>query len=435
MSRVFIYAVNVIGPAMAGPSIRCLEFAKALSFKHEVFLIAPQATDLKGENFTLLVKDSPLYHELFPTVEVLITQVLNFSLSLKAKRLGIKIIFDAYTPTPLEQLELFKPLPLAHRKNFHQTSIRHLLLAFQMADYIICASEKQRDLWIGFLLGHHLFNPSDYEKDNTLRHLIDTVPFGLSSQAPLKNGPGLRECYQFKPQDCLVVWGGGIWNWFDPLSLIRAMKLLEESHPHIKLIFMGIKNPDPMVKEMAMTKEALALSDQLKLTNCTVFFNQGWIPYEQRHNFLLEADVGVSTHFEHLETRYAFRTRMLDYLWAGLPILATQGDAFAELIEKNQLGKVVPYQNEQALKEALIQLTTKGEEHLEMKKRLNLAAKNFYWEKVVHPLDLALTSLSAQPKKPLSIRQFKQLASYALYLIKEKGLVHTFHVIAKKIKS
>jgi hypothetical protein len=36
--------------------------------------------------------------------------------------------------------------------------------------------------------------------------------------------------------------------------------------------------------------------------------------------------IGVSAHPAHLETRFAFRTRMLDYLWAGLPIVSTEGE-------------------------------------------------------------------------------------------------------------
>jgi glycosyltransferase involved in cell wall biosynthesis len=434
MARLFIYAFNIIGTTMAGPSIRCWEFAKALGRSHEVFLIAPQETEARGENFTILVKNDATYQKLFPTVDVILTQVLSFSLALKAKQQGIKIILDAYTPTPLEQFEQFKSFTLADRQRLHGAAINNLRLGFQMADHIICASEKQRDLWLGFLLGQELFDPVDYIHDNSLRHLIDVVPFGLSSQSPLKNGPGLREQYHFQPSDRLVVWGGGIWDWFDPLSLIRAMKLLQDSHPEIKLIFMGVKNPDPLVKEMAMTQQAITLAEQLNLKDQTVFFNHGWIPYQERHNFLLDASVGVSTHFDHLETRYAFRTRMLDYLWAQLPILATQGDTFAELIEKNQLGQVVPYQDEEAIKQALIKLTTNTTDYQGMKERLGLIAHQFKWEVVVQPLDRAITFLSAQSKHSLSIQDVKKLVSYATRQVKEKGLRHTLNIIKQKIK-
>ncbi len=51
----------------------------------------------------------------------------------------------------------------------------------------------------------------------------------------------------------------------------------------------------------------------------SVFFNPDWVAYEDRGDYLLEADAGVSTHFAHIETEFAFRTRILDYLWAGLP--------------------------------------------------------------------------------------------------------------------
>ena len=52
-----------------------------------------------------------------------------------------------------------------------------------------------------------------------------------------------------------------------------------------------------------------------------------------------EADLGVSAHRDHLEARYAHRTRLLDYLWAGLPVVATRGDALAELVDRERLGR------------------------------------------------------------------------------------------------
>ena len=55
------------------------------------------------------------------------------------------------------------------------------------------------------------------------------------------------------------------------------------------------------------------------------------MPYERARRYLLEADVGVSAHFDDLETRFAFRTRLLDCFWAGLPVVTTRGDSLGEL--------------------------------------------------------------------------------------------------------
>ena len=51
-------------------------------------------------------------------------------------------------------------------------------------------------------------------------------------------------------------------------------------------------------------------------------------------NFLLEADIGVSTHVDHVETAFSFRTRILDYLWAVPPVVTTTGDDARPTIDR-----------------------------------------------------------------------------------------------------
>src|SRR5690606_19989391 len=111
-------------------------------------------------------------------------------------------------PLPLELLELFKHHSAAERQERQLSAINHLIFNFKMADAILCASEKQRDLWMGFLLGQKLIHPNRYDSDNSLRNLIDVIPFGLPSSMPVKNGPGLREKYSFQPSDKILLWGG-----------------------------------------------------------------------------------------------------------------------------------------------------------------------------------------------------------------------------------
>src|SRR5207253_10712008 len=40
-------------------------------------------------------------------------------------------------------------------------------------------------------------------------------------------------------------------------------------------------------------------------------------------------------------TRFAFRTRLLDCVWAGLPIVTTEGDALSDLVRERGLGRTV----------------------------------------------------------------------------------------------
>ena len=68
---------------------------------------------------------------------------------------------------------------------------------------------------------------------------------------------------------------------------------------------------------------------------------------------LCEADVGVTLHPVHIETRYSLRARVLDYFWARLPVLITDGDVTSEWVRQYGLGQVVPPRDVDAVANAL----------------------------------------------------------------------------------
>jgi glycosyltransferase involved in cell wall biosynthesis len=186
--------------------------------------------------------------------------------------------------------------------------------------------------------------------------------------------------------DDVIVWAGGIYDWFDPLTLIRAVARLSRKRPTVRLYFMGLRHPNPDVPPMQMAIDAQALADELGVAGRNVFFNDGWVDYSERQNFLLEANLGVTVHFDSAETRFSFRTRALDYLWAGLPIVATQGDAFAELIEREGLGLTVPAEDSAALEQALSRLLEDWEFAEGCRARVAEVRERFRWSLVLDPL-------------------------------------------------
>lgn len=396
MAKVLIHSPGYIGESMAGPVIRALEFAKALASYHEVILLAPGDAQCQTDGFKRLSLEDPNYPIQFRDADVLVTQRLSIPLAKLASHNGVKVIIDAYDPSPLELLEYYKRDPKARRREKIAAETSTLAFNFKMADGILCASERQRDLWIGFLMALKLISPAVYDRDSSLRGFIDVVPFGLPSLSPKKNGMGLKQKLGLHPEDKVLLWGGGIWNWFDPLSLIKAMKIISLTRADIKLVFMGVKPPAPAPPAMWMARDAMQLAQQLELLGRTVFFHQEWVPYDQRQNFLLDADVGVSTHFEHLETHFSFRTRILDYLWAQLPIIATKGDSFAELIDHERLGLLVPYQDEEALAESIIKLLDDQDQLLQIKQNISRVCEKFCWTSVISPLHHMIEELASR---------------------------------------
>jgi len=387
MAKILINCLDYINESMAGPAIRSWEFATQLSKNHEVVVISPNKTNLKSKSFILKEYSTKTFAEEVRSADFLISQTVRPKVAKLARKYNTRIILDAYDPIIIEALESNSEEDYGLRVALNKILLLEQSSSFCFADSVICASEKQRDLWFGVLSAMNKITPAMYDQDNSLRNLIDVVPFGLSSTPPSNAKSNiLNKKFGIKETDFVLLWGGGIWNWFDPLTLIEAVAAVQDKLP-IKLVFMGIDHPNKNIPRMPMVKKAVDRAKELGVLDDSVFFNEGWVPYKQRQEFLKSADVGVSMHFDHLETRFSFRTRILDYIWAELPIIATQGDSFAEIIEEQQLGEVVKYTDKKSIVEAILKLASDKKYYSETKKNLHSFQEKFYWEECVKPIE------------------------------------------------
>jgi glycosyltransferase involved in cell wall biosynthesis len=257
-------------------------------------------------------------------------------------------------------------------------------------------------------------DPESADADPSLRDLIDVVPFGLEAEPAVASAPALKGVVPgIGENDKVLLWGGGIWNWFDPLTPIRAVHELSRERDDVKLFFLGVKHPNPGVHQTAMTEQAVRLADELGLRDRFVFFNFGWVPYAERANYLLEADVGISSHPDTVETRFSFRTRLLDYFWAGLPTVATEGDVLSDLVRERNLGRAVPVGDVGAWVEALRELLDDPAEQTEVRRNVEAARAQFAWPNVVEPLArlVAVPGGRVNPPHPVAPMTYRYLAA------------------------
>jgi glycosyltransferase involved in cell wall biosynthesis len=164
------------------------------------------------------------------------------------------------------------------------------------------------------------------------------------------------------------------------------MAEVRKTRPDVKLYFMGLKSPNPQVPLMPMARRAQELSRELGLLDKAVFFAPEWVKYEERVNYLLEADAGVSAHFDTIETRFSFRTRILDNFWASLPTLTTAGDPLAEVIEQRGAGLAMPYQSVESWVAAIEKITSDKQFNSACRLASGGIARDFTWEKTALPL-------------------------------------------------
>ena len=386
-TRILVVTTDRVGEAMAGPGIRAFELSRLLADAgHDVVLASPYPLDRATPGFrSALVGDRSALEPLVGASDVVvgIAGCLHHH-GWIGEVDDVAVVIDAYDPTALEALERHLGAPEAEREGAWADGLAQMVAPLRWADLVLCASTRQRDLLTGILLALGRVNPDTYGADPTLGDLLAVVPFGLPDAAPeVPATDPLRGPDRPVAADATVLlWAGGIYDWLDPLTLVEALPLLDDD---VVAVFPGVAHPTPGVGPMGMVERVRARADELGLTGRRVIFGDGWVPYDERAGWLLSADVGVSLHGRHLETTYAFRTRMLDYLWTDLPIVCSDGDALADLVRSEGLGEVVPPGDPEALARAVVVMRD-PERRAAQRAALAAVAERFRWPVVAAPL-------------------------------------------------
>jgi glycosyltransferase involved in cell wall biosynthesis len=384
--KVLVVANDHVGSRMAGPGIRALRLAEELAKRFDVTLQIPYESDIEPTGVRLLVGnpyDARRMTVLATGFDAVVAQRLPVPTLRALGRAGTRTVYDLYAPLTIENLAFDAGRRLGSLETAYfrlNTLVQEAVLRY--GDAFICASETQRDLWLGSLLALGRIDHDAYARDPTFRSLIDVVPFGIDETPPSQN-PSLRDVVPgIGDETEILLWPGGIWNWFDPLTVIRAVAALRNAGRDLWLVFLGLQHPNPGVPAMAKAGRALALADELGLTGRGVHVNPGWVPHEQRGGWLLEADLGVSAHLDELESRFAYRTRLLDCFWAGLPVVVTDGDALARVVAERRIGRVVAPGDVRGWSDAVGSLLDDAVEREAMRGRLADVAAEFSWPRV-----------------------------------------------------
>lgn len=385
-AHVLIVSHDVVDLMMAGPGIRYLEMARALTDELDVTLAIPSESSLaipgirlvrywedRPESLQILVENSDVI-----LVSGYMVEKFPFLTRTRAR-----VVVDLYDPFVLENLFYYIDESLEDQERLNQHSIRITNQLANLGDFFICGNDRQRDYWIGVLTAMGRVNPRNYLKDPSLRSLIDVVGIGIPEKEPTFRAYLKGRHPEIPATSRIVLWGGGIWNWLDPLTLVEAWPEVVTAHPDARLVFLGTRHPNPLVPKHVMAEKTERLArDTGELGKTILFFE--WLSYEDREALLSEADVGVTLHPVHVETRYSLRTRVLDYIWARLPILVTEGDVTSEWVKEFDIGRVIPAFDAAAaakgLKEILERPKTSWKESFEP---LHQALR---WKLVVEPL-------------------------------------------------
>ena len=168
---VLIISHDVVGTQMAGPGIRYYHLARVLAQHGQVVLAVPGTCTLDSQpEFAVLeyqhAQDRGL-EQAIGQAQVIVVPAVWLATAPALLRSQAALVIDVYDPFLAETLFLDKT-------QVEQLQ-RVLAQAYIAGDFFVCASERQRDWWLGLLEAHGRVNAYTFEDDVSLRRLIEEV--------------------------------------------------------------------------------------------------------------------------------------------------------------------------------------------------------------------------------------------------------------------
>lgn len=247
----------------------------------------------------------------------------------------VQLILDVYVPIYVEVSARDTDDMPAEYAAYQQDIARHNRV-LQRGDYFICANEVQKIFYTGVLGSLGIVNPLSYRQDR-----IKIVPFGIHDTMVKPSHNPYKEL-GIKKGDKTVLWFGGLYPWFRIEELLEAVKDLAQNDPTFKFVIVGGKNPFNNNPDLLRQYEiAQSFAKKNKLLDKSIYFVD-WVEYEERIDWYGYADFVISINQPGDENAFAWRTRVMDYIWGELVSLTNGGDPLGDELLKNKAAIFLP---------------------------------------------------------------------------------------------
>ena len=357
MSTIVVATPDVVGERMAGPAIRAWHLAHELAGVAPTTLVAKFEGDSIGaEGVTLVDRRSDDAARVIRGADVLVGQPAR---GFRKARRAQRAVFDMFDPTVLELRELYGSAPSLRQRVHLIAEWSRLCFALETADLLMSAAPQQRRFYSQLQSGDAPW--------------ID-VPFGIDLTET-------ASCA--KPQDNIVIWGGGVWAWLDPVTAIEAVHRVNDAGVRCKLLFLGRTRPNV---DLIDRRRDDRFEQLLKTAGPDVSANAEWVPYRERLSWLRSGRVAIMLHRPTAEAEFSIRTRLFDAIAAGVPVVATAGGFAADLVRRESLGLVVPPGDPDAVAVAIRRLLTDDVFHASCVQSLERIRPRYAWSVVARPL-------------------------------------------------
>jgi glycosyltransferase involved in cell wall biosynthesis len=388
---VLVIIQGRLGDRPAGPEIRGWEMARQFAVRHDVTIAASVDAPGQRDGIPVVPRTRSRIFTEARRHDVVVAPVLPpYLISMLADRSYVRVA-DLYDPVELEIGTLGGAWG-ARRAVAGQLALRTLQMRW--ADIVVCANERQRERTLRDL---------GAARRRGAPPVVVTVPMGLPAPPPQSKVRPLRAHFAIAPEDPLVLWWGTVWRWLDAETAIRAIELLARKRPNVRFVITAGQPQNRATDPLNATKDAYRLAQSLRLLDRNVFFLDEWVPYEARHEYLGDAQVGLTLHNAGDEAPLAARARYTDYLWAALPSVLARGDELADDMAAAGAATLVPPHDAAAAADAIDRLLSNPSALAAARAACRGMAERYRWSSLIDPLVDAVDAMT--PSSPPRRRQ------------------------------
>jgi len=166
------------------------------------------------------------------------------------------------------------------------------------------------------------------------------------------------------PGSFIVLWSGGFNTWTDPVALFEGVEWAMGRDPTIHFVVTGGPLPGHADAVFDTFRERVNRSP-----NRERYHLAGWVAAEEFPAYLAASHLAVCVDFPCVETWSGTRTRLVEAMAAGLPVVMTRGTELSTDLERAETGWVVAPRDPQALGKTILECARDRERTAAMGKR------------------------------------------------------------------
>ena len=213
-----------------------------------------------------------------------------------------------------------------------QTMARFMTAVLKTGDAFSGCSTLQKHALVGQLGASGRLNRHTFGFD--LAHVILPGAPPVSAHMPVRSlGREFLGQFGIRPTDFVVLWCGGYNTWTDVDTLFCGLNAAMTATPNMHYVSVGAST---YAGSNTMYDQFCARVKELPRPDAARFHLLGWRPWAEVKQFYIESDIGINIDSLHYETLYGTRTRLVEMIAGGLPVITTLGAELSYLLQAHE---------------------------------------------------------------------------------------------------